>query len=168
MLAPNLPRRALSKYGVQSRVLQEYLCEDASGLASSEGNKLQDSIALMTKVVRITRHPAQAAQIEALERAFGNVEVETVSETLPSDSREAVERFDELAGDAGVVEAVLPIQLTQAVLEYSDFSERGGTLIRAEMNREVDESGDAEFVFDHYVVVKEISITTRPLSSVMA
>lgn len=118
----------------------------------------------MTKVVRITRHPAQPAQIEALEQAFGDVDIKTVSETLPDDSRKAVERFDELAGDADVVEAVLPIQLTQAVLEYSDFSERGGLLIRAEMNREVDEEGNAEFIFDHYKVVEEISITTRPLA----
>ena len=119
----------------------------------------------MTKVLRVTRHPAQAEQLEALEQAFGEVAVEQVSETLPDDSRKAVERFDELAEEADVVEAVLPIQLLQAVLEYSDFSDHGGTLIRAEMERVVSDDGDADFVFDHYEVVEEVSISTRPLNN---
>ena len=120
----------------------------------------------MTKVLRVTRHPAQADQLEALEQAFGEVAVEQVSETLPDDDRdEAVERFDELAEEADVVEAVLPIQLLQAVLEDSDFSDRGGTLIRAKMERVVSDDGDADFVFDHYEVVEEVSISTRPLNN---
>jgi len=117
----------------------------------------------MTKIIRITRHAAQPEQIEALENKFGEVEIEEVSKSLPSKPREAVDRFDELAADTDVVEAVLPTNLLEAILKHSDFADRGGTLIRAEMNREVDENGDATFRFDHYEVVEKVEIVTRPL-----
>jgi len=118
----------------------------------------------MTRVIRITRHEPAVEQIEALQTIFGpDVDISTVSETLPSEPREAVKRFDELAKDADVVEAVLPINLLEAVLKFSEFSKRGGLLIRAVMNREVREDGKIEFTFDHYEIIEKVEVVTQPL-----
>ena len=116
----------------------------------------------MTKILRLTRHEAEQGQLDALAMAFDVEKIETVSESLPANSREAVARFDELAKDYNVVEAVLPINLLEAVLKFSQFSKRGGMVIRAQMNRELVD-GQAVFKFDHYEVVKKVEIVTRPL-----
>lgn len=118
----------------------------------------------MEKVLRLTRHEAGEEQMAELRRLFGkDITVETVSETLPSNTRDMVARFDELAADASVVEAVLPANLLEAVLKFSSFSKGGGMVIRAVTSREVNAEGNATFTFQYYERVVEVKIVTERL-----
>lgn len=124
-------------------------------------------------VLRITRHAAGSDQVEALRSRLGDIVLVEVDEAMPTDSKAFVARFDELAKDAEVVEAVLPLNLMEAVLKFTAFAKRGGRLIRASMNRiaRLDEAGNQvkndkgetvyDFVFDHYEVVRKIEIVTE-------
>lgn len=111
------------------------------------------------KVVRITRHPATPEQLNELRRIFGEVEIVEVSETLPNDPRTAVQRFDEIAKDADLVEVVLPLNLLDAILRHSRFQ---GRIIRAVMNRTVVE-GESMFSFSHYEEILKVEIVTQRL-----
>lgn len=118
----------------------------------------------MAKIIRLTRHEPEQAQLSELDRIFGqDVTVLTVNETLPADSKAAVARFDELVAGVDVVEAVLPPNLLEGILKFSLFSKRGGQVIRAAMNRTVTADGSATFVFDHYERVVEVRIVTERL-----
>lgn len=117
----------------------------------------------MTTIIRLTRHEASETQSAELTRIFGEVEVTQVSESLPTDSREAVTRFDEIATDATVVEAVLPINLIEAVLKFSEFSKRGGVIIRAITIRELDEEENSVFTFSHYEKIVKVETVTERL-----
>lgn len=134
---------------------------------------------MATKIVRLTRHQAEEVQIEDLRRIFGEIEVSMVSETMPTDTRQFTARFDAIAGDADVVEAVLPINLMEAALRFTAFAKRNGKLVRAMTNRVprldadgkqvmADKPGGApepvfDFVFDHYELVKKVEIVTERL-----
>lgn len=116
------------------------------------------------KILRLTRHVADETQMAEINRLFGeDADVETISETLPMSPREAVARFDELTVGAQVVEAVLPVNLLEAVLKFSQFSKDGGRLIRAAMNRSIDSDGNAIFSFSHYEEVEKVEIVTKRL-----
>jgi hypothetical protein len=118
----------------------------------------------VAKIIRITRHEPEAVQLAELNRIFGqDVAVSTVNETLPSEAKAAVARFDELAAEANAVEAVLPANLLEAVLKFSAFSKRGGVVVRAVMNRTANPDGSAVFTFDHYERVLEVKIVTERL-----
>ncbi len=117
----------------------------------------------MTHILRLTRHTASEEQLEALRAAYGEIETEEVSETLPASPREAVARFDELAANADVVEAVLPLNLMESVLKFSGFSKRGGVLLRSVMDREIKEDGTAVFTFNHYEVIDKVEVVSHPL-----
>jgi len=112
------------------------------------------------KLVRLTRHDASKEQGKEINRLFPGSQVVKVSETLPSNSREAVARFDEIVQDAEVVEAVLPVNLLEAVIKFSNFVKRGGKVIRAVTNRKLDEDGNAVFEFDHYEQVVNVEVVT--------
>lgn len=117
-------------------------------------------------LLRLTRHGASEAQLNELRRLFGeDLEIVTISEDFPGNSREAVARFDELVceHDADIVEAVLPVNLLQAVLNFSTFCKEGGQVIRAQMNREIQESGKVTFTFDHYERMIKVEIVTEVL-----
>jgi hypothetical protein len=116
------------------------------------------------KIMRLTRHAVTADQVEALEDAFGNVNIVHETESLPSTPREAVAKFDETAQQcwADVAEVVLPINLLQAVLQ-SEFVKNGGIIIRSVMDREVDSEGNATFTFSHYEKIVKVEIVTEPL-----
>ena len=117
----------------------------------------------MTNILRKTRHPATPEQLESFKLAFDVFIVEELSESLPRDPKEAVARFDELAADFGVVEAGLPIALQSAILKFSDFSKRGGILLRSVMDRELQEDGSAIFTFVEHRKVLEVKIVDIPL-----
>lgn len=103
------------------------------------------------KIIRLTRHEASETQMKDLQRIFGpDIEVHQVSESLPPDTRGAVQRFDEIADGADIVEAVLSINLIEAILKFSEFSKRGGTLIRAITERNDDGAGNVTFDFLRY------------------
>jgi len=119
---------------------------------------------LMTHILRLTRHKAEDVQITELQKAFGEVEIEEVSETLPTIAREAVARFDELAAEAEVAEVVLPINLMESILKFSEFSKRGGTLLRSVMDRNVKVDGQAIFTFNHYEVIDKVEVVSHPLN----
>ena len=115
------------------------------------------------QVVRLTRHAASDTQLKELQRIFGDdIKVEQISESLPTDTREAVKRFDEIADGTDVVELVLPINLIEAILKFSDFSKNGGTLIRAITERSMDDEGNVTFSFSYYEkIIKVETITER-------
>lgn len=116
------------------------------------------------KIIRLTRHAATQEQIAALQAHFGgSVQIEEINQSLPSDPRGAVEAFDQISDSADVVEAVLPLNLLESVLKFSEFSKRGGVLIRAQMLRTVGEDGSVSFAFDHYEVVKKVEVLTERL-----
>jgi hypothetical protein len=117
------------------------------------------------KIMRLTRHAVTAEQVEALEDAFGDVNIVNVPDTLPSTPREAVEAFDELTQQswADVAEVVLPINLLEAVLKHSQFVKNGGVIIRSVMNRTVDDEGNATFTFSHYEKIVKVEVVTEPL-----
>ena len=115
------------------------------------------------KALRLTRHEASEKQLNVLNSLFELETVDTISETLPSNSREAVARFDELANGYDIVEAVLPINLLEAILKFSEFSKRDGVLLRAVTNRNLNEDGSVTFEFDHYEKVVKVEIVTEDL-----
>jgi len=116
------------------------------------------------KIVRLTRHEASEEQSAELRRIFGEgTEIKMVSETLPRSPREAVSRFDELAAEADIVEVVLPPNILEAVLKFSTFCRRGGQVVRAVMERELQEGGSATFTFSHYERIVEVKIVTERL-----
>jgi hypothetical protein len=118
---------------------------------------------MQTKIVRITRHEADAQQLTELSRIYGEIDVLSVNESLPGDAKSAVIRFDEIVTGAEVVEAVLPVNLLEAILKFSAFAKNGGSVIRAVMNRTTDSSGNALFTFSHYEKVVKVEVVTERL-----
>jgi len=123
----------------------------------------ETNITAAVRIVRLTRHGADAAQVAELQRIFGEVEVETKSVSLPSTPKEAVAEFDILVADATVVEAVLPVNLLEAVLKFSAFAKRGGKVIRSAMVRETKPDGEVVFTFSYYEEVKKIEVVVERL-----
>lgn len=116
------------------------------------------------KIIRLTRHKTQPAQDAEIQRIWGpEADVIQVSESLPMDSREAVSRFDEIAVDADVVEAVLPIGLIEAILKFSNFSKERGIVVRAITNRTQDAEGNVSFDFSHYEKIIKVETVTEQL-----
>lgn len=126
----------------------------------------------MAAIIRLTRHEATDQQAQELRRIwhsqFGHAgdsdpEIATINETLPTDGRQVVARFDELADGANLVEAVLPIGLLQAVVERSQFVRGGGIILRAIMERTLDGSGGATFSFVGYERIVRVLVETQRL-----
>lgn len=116
------------------------------------------------RILRLTRHPASEKQLDELRRIFGeDADITIVSETLPADPREAVARFDEIAAEADVVEAVLPVNLLEAVLKFSAFSKRGGQIVRAVTKRQLGEGDQVAFEFQHYELVRKVEVIAEVL-----
>ena len=116
------------------------------------------------KVLRLTRHEASETQMKDLQRIFGpGIEVHQFSESLPTDTRGAVQRFDQIADGADVVEAVLSINLIEAILKFSEFSKNGGTLIRAVTDRNDDGAGNVTFDFLYYEKLIKVETVTERL-----
>ena len=116
------------------------------------------------KIIRLTRHEASEAQMKDLQRIFGpGIEVHQFSESLPNSASGAVQRFDQIANGADVVEAVLSINLIEAILKFSEFSKNGGTLIRAITERKDDGAGNVTFDFLHYEKLIKIETVTERL-----
>lgn len=126
----------------------------------------------MKKVVRITRHPADVARVDALKGAFGNdVQVVTEDVSFGDDPVKAV--VDLLGRHEGVVaiEVVAPVPVLAKLT--SAKRELGGVLIlRAEFARGADgrvvvtsqdESGRDIFGFGYYEVIERVQVQTRPL-----
>jgi hypothetical protein len=120
------------------------------------------------KIIRLTQHAASEEQVTELRRLFGqDIEIEQVSETLPSNPKEAVARFDEIAANAKIVEAVLPVNLYESLTKFSNFVKDGGTLMRVQgLDRQV-EDGKATFVFvpgkSYYEQIVSVEIVTKRL-----
>ncbi len=115
-------------------------------------------------ILRLTRHSASEAQLAELVRIYGEGNfVAQVSETLPMNGREAVKRFDELAKDFEVVEAVLPVNLLESVLKLSNFCKSGGQVIKAITERELQDDGSVQFKFSHYVKMVKAEVVTEQL-----
>lgn len=113
-------------------------------------------------ILRLTRHEASAKQKAELARIFGQVKITLASETLPANPHEAVTRFDELANDFDVVEVVLPVNLLEPVLKFSQLGQKG-RIIKAVTERQLTEDGEVKFSFDHYVKVIKVEVVTERL-----
>jgi len=127
---------------------------------------------IMAKVVRITRHPADDARINALKKIFGD-DTQVVNDDIPfgEDPVSAVVALLQKYGDVVALEVVAPIpvlaKLTQARRELGDV-----LIIRAEFARGLDgravvvskdANGRDVFGFDHYEVVECVEVKTRLL-----
>lgn len=125
----------------------------------------------MGKVLRITRHPADAAREAFLRKVFGD-DVQIVTEDLPygEDPVAAVaERIRQLE-DVVAVEAIAPFPL---LMKLVDGGRRLGVpLIRSEFARDgsgravvvgKDANGRDLLAFDRYVELVRISFETREL-----
>jgi hypothetical protein len=118
----------------------------------------------MTKIVRLTRHEASEAQIGELTRIFGaDAEIAQVAVKLEGHQQTQIAQFDSAVGEADVVEAVLPLATLDAILKFSQFSKRGGLLVRANIVRTLLPGGGVEFVFDSYDAIRRIEIVTERL-----
>ena len=111
------------------------------------------------KVLRLTRHPADEAQLSELRRIFGEeVEVVEVAETVPN-----VERVKAIVAEHGadILEAVLPLPLLAECVGPKGLSI---PVIRAITIRKLDESGgNATFTFSHYEKVVKVEVVTERL-----
>lgn len=119
----------------------------------------------MTRIVRLTRHEASQGQIQALEDVYGDITIETINESLPGNSFEAVKRFDEMMIEVDVAEVVLPINLIESILKFSNFSKRGGLIIRAAMENRTIGDGEPCYEFKEYEVIEKVEVVTRPLAA---
>ncbi len=127
----------------------------------------------MKKVIRITRHPADAARIEALRNAFGS-DCEVVDDDISygDDPVRAVVELIAKHGNVVAIETVAPVpvlaKLTTAKRELGDV-----LILRAEFQRgkdgravvvSKDANGRDVFGFSHYDVIERIEVKTRPLA----
>lgn len=113
----------------------------------------------MTTVLRLTRHPAEADQTNALRAIYGpDVNVIERSVTVAS-AAEVVALADETNAD--VIEAVLPPALLAAVIP----AVAPRPLIRAVMARTVNPDGAATFAFTRYERVIRVEVVTEPLGA---
>ena len=119
------------------------------------------------RCIRLTRHEATPEQIEALTRIYHDLTPEnivTVNATLPSTPKEAVAEFDRIVGDAELVEVVLPTNLLEAVLKFSQWAKlTSSSLLRSVMNRVTNSDNQVEFVFSHYERIVKVEIITETL-----
>lgn len=126
----------------------------------------------MKKVIRITRHPADAPRIEALKAAFGD-DLTVVDDDVPygADPVKAVVELLAKHGDVVAIEVVAPVpvlaKLTSAKREFGNV-----LILRAEFKRGADgraevvsqdPAGRDVFGFGHYDVVEKVEVKTRPL-----
>ena len=123
----------------------------------------------MIKVLRLTRHKLTEEQrtelIRVAQKLVGNsdeVDIIEHSETLPTDTRKAVARFDQLAIGYGadVVEAVLPVNIMEAILKYSQADV---PIIRAAMTRQLQDDGTVTWSFDHYERIIKVEVIVQEL-----
>ena len=119
------------------------------------------------RCIRITRHEPTQEQVDALCRIYDDLTPEniiTVNATLPSNPKEAVEMFDSIVLDAELVEVVLPTNLLEAVLKFSQWEKRpASSLLRSVMIRTTDSDNQVQFVFDHYERIIKVEIVTEVL-----
>jgi len=107
------------------------------------------------KVLWLSRHSAEAAQITELERIFNeSVEIIEVSQTVKS-GQEVIDLMQ--SNDCTEAVVVLPPNFLMEVL-------RGGyEPLRAVMDRNVHEDGSATFTFSYFERVKKVEIITERL-----
>ena len=119
------------------------------------------------RCIRLTRHEATLVQVAALCSIYHDLTPEniiTVNATLPSNPKEAVEMFDGIVLDAELVEVVLPTNLLEAVLKFSQWGKLpASSLLRSVMNRVTDSDNQVQFVFDHYERIIKVEIVTEVL-----
>jgi hypothetical protein len=118
------------------------------------------------KALWLSRHEPTEEQVEVLTKKFHHrfdeTNIKQVDESLPSNSRESVVRFDELADDCNIAIVVLPINLLEAILKFSNFYKSGGMILRAVMNREIIDD-NVVFSFSHYEKVIKVEVVTEVL-----
>lgn len=110
-------------------------------------------------ILRLTRHQLTPSQHTELVRIYGknltHLTVITISETVPNAGR-VMELVDEHKAD--VLEAVLPLPLLADVLFRGTVP-----IIRAVMNRVIQDDGNIEFTFDHYERLHRVVVETERL-----
>lgn len=79
------------------------------------------------KLLRITRHPMSEEQAQF----WRGIRAIEYPERLPSSTQEAVEVFDREAEGFDVAEVVAPLNILDAITKFSQFSKRGGIVVRA-------------------------------------
>lgn len=109
------------------------------------------------KVLWLSRHSAEDAQVAELERIFAahdTVETVEISQSVKS-GQEVIDLMASNGCDEAVV--VLPPNLLAQVI-------RGGYRpLRAVMDRKVNDDGSVDFIFSHFEKVMEVKIITEKL-----
>lgn len=110
------------------------------------------------KILWLSRHEATEVQVAQLKEKFGEVEIIQKNVTITGGAQQVVDLFQEVGADEMVV--VLPPHILADLT-----SPRWGVPkpIRAVMNREVLENGEAIFTHSHFERVEKIEIVTSPL-----
>lgn len=109
------------------------------------------------KILRLTRHALSEEQAAELDRIYPGAQVEQVDRQL--DPINVVRQFDELTQGFDVAEVVLPLQSIQAILNYSEFVQNGGVLIKSIMVSD----REGSFSFSHYESLLKIEIVSERL-----
>ena len=127
---------------------------------------------MMSKVIRITRHPADANRVEALRAAFGDDVI--VFENDMQYGQDPVRSVAELIAQHGDVVAIEPIAPFAILSQLVDGRRKLGDvlILRAQFARgqdgraivvSKDASGRDVLAFGHYEVLERIEVKTRPL-----
>lgn len=121
----------------------------------------------MATILRVTRHSEMTSeQAEALQTAVTKLTGEAGTHTVVLHSETVKDAAEILAlaesAGAAVVEAVLPPAIL-ADLTNPRINSAGIPVIRAQMDRVVDESGQATFTFNHYEKVAKVEVVVEAL-----
>ncbi len=122
---------------------------------------------MTVRVLRLTRHPADAEQVEALRRGVASLLGCDPAVVEPVEISTTVERPEEVVTlvqevGAQALEAVLPLGLLGAVVPQ--LQRLGVPVLRAVMERQLHDDGTASYRFRHYEVVERVEVVTRPLA----
>jgi len=104
------------------------------------------------KVLWLSRHAPTTEQVEKLARILGTCEITQVSQTVKN-GKEVKDLLRE--NNCEELVAVLPLNILQQVIS------QGIQPIRAMMLREIREDGNAEFRFQHFERVLEVTVKTK-------
>ncbi|MEM3554638.1 MAG: hypothetical protein QXU79_02330 [Candidatus Micrarchaeaceae archaeon] len=119
------------------------------------------------RILWISRHVPQPAQISELERAFGEIEIIQRDITLDDNPENGANQVAALIQETGATEVVgvMPVSHLAALCR------RGIRPLRAVMERRptsrVLENGEKEYIFEHqrFERVLEVSVRVEPLFS---
>lgn len=138
------------KEGEKEQRIHGLGCDDpwCEGFPVSAGKPIKK------RVLWLSRHAPTKEQVKELEKILGICEIIQVSKTV-NNGKEVKQLMAE--NKCKELVAVLPLNILQQVIS------QGIQPIRAVMQRELKENGEAKFYFQHFERVLEITVKTKKL-----